>query len=36
LELFDDESYFSTPGRPYAFINVTDAMGADTDTTGEE
>lgn len=32
LELLDDESYFSTAARPYAFINVTRAMGADTDT----
>lgn len=30
-ELLDDESFFSTPDRPYAFINVTDAMGAHTD-----
>lgn len=32
LELLDDESYFSTEARPYAFINVTRAMGAGTDT----
>lgn len=36
LELLDDESYFSTEGRPYAFINVTDAMGPRTDTEREE
>ncbi len=32
LELFDDKSYFSTADRPYAFTDVTDALGAETDT----
>ncbi|TKJ31121.1 MAG: hypothetical protein CEE40_02370 [Chloroflexi bacterium B3_Chlor] len=31
LELLEDESYFSTWGRPHAFINVTDGMDADAD-----
>lgn len=30
-ELLEDESYFSTPTRPYAFINVTDEMDANLD-----
>lgn len=30
-ELLEDESYFSTATRPYAFINVTHEMRADTD-----
>lgn len=29
LDLLSDESYFSTWSRPYAFINVTDDIGAD-------
>jgi len=31
-ELLEDESYFSTWSRPYAFINVTDEMNANVDT----
>jgi hypothetical protein len=32
LQLFDDKSYFSTADRPYAFMDVSDAVGADTNT----
>ena len=30
-ELLEDDSYFSTDSRPYAFINVTDEMNGGTD-----
>ncbi len=36
-ELLEDESYYwSAPSRPYAFVNVTDEMNADTDTRDAE